>query len=133
MPIADNLESLGPLFQRANSLPEYIERVHSPNAGLAALKERQGAFGCSNSLVDQPATRVGRVRSLPGRTIPTEGPAGRVQKRQNVATSWNSVVTWAAARNVIKAILPISESTLRALLWDAISVGSSLLVLKNRS
>ena len=56
--------------------------------------------------------------------------SGKRCSRQKVATSWNSVVTWAAALNVIKALLPISESTLRALLWDAISVGSSLSVLK---
>ena len=84
MPTADNLESVGPLFQRADSPPEYIERVTFPNAGLAALEECQGAFGGSNSRVDQPARRVGRVRSLPGRTIPTERPAARAQKRQKV-------------------------------------------------
>ena len=50
--------------------------------------------------------------------------------RQKLETSWNSVVTWAAARDGLKLLLPMSESTLQALFWDAISLGCSHSVLK---
>ena len=49
--------------------------------------------------------------------------------RQKLAKSWNTVVTWVVARDDIQLLLPMSESTLQALLWDAISVGASLSVL----
>ena len=54
------------------------------------------------------------------------------QFRQHV--SWNTVVTWAAGRDSqdeIQLLLPMSESRLLALLWDAISVGASLQLLKD--
>ena len=53
---------------------------------------------------------------------------------QKLAISWNTVVTWAAGRDSqdeIQLLLPMSESRLLALLWDAISVGASLQLLKD--
>ena len=132
VPTVDNLEALRPLFLRANSLPTYIEQVFFSNAHLAALEECQGAWRpVVDDLVSQQQGGDESVAALAAQFRQHVQPLERKRStRQKLATSWNTVVTWAVARDCIQMLLPMSESTLQALLWDAISVGASLSVLK---
>jgi hypothetical protein len=44
--------------------------------------------------------------------------------------SWRTVLTWAAGRQSLGNILPMSPAVMRALLWESITIGASKSVLK---
>ena len=48
-----------------------------------------------------------------------------VQTRVKGWASWKVVLTWAAARDCLDKLLPMSLGTLRALVWEALAVGCS--------
>ena len=130
-PTVETLEALRPLFIRAQADPEYVSKVFFSDAGLLALEECQGAWRPVVDDLSEPTEEPETIETLSARFRKHVQPLERKRStRQKLETSWNTVVTWAAARDGITSLLPMQHSTLQAMLWDAISVGCSLPVLK---
>ncbi len=43
---------------------------------------------------------------------------------------WRTVLSWALSRRALPLVLPMSHETLKALLWDLLSLGCSLAIVK---
>ena len=131
MPTVESLDSLRIMFDRIGADAEYIARVFHSDSRLLALEECRGDW---RPVVDKLAQQDPGQESLDSLAAKFRNHVQPLERargtRQKLETSWNSVATWAAARDGLKLLLPMSESTLQALLWDAISLGCSLPVLK---
>ena len=128
LPTIDDLQIIRPLLER-QALD--VDRFLACDDRLMALEEAEGnwetAIGDLTAGVAEHETVDDLSRMFREHVRPLE----RARKtRRKHSTSWNSVVTWAIARGALPNILPMSDSTLEALLWDALSLGSSLPVLK---
>ena len=105
------------MFERLVTDAEYTARVFYSYSRLLALEECRGDW---RPVVDRLALQDPDQESIDSlaenfrkHVQPLERARGT---RQKLETSWNSVVTWAAARDGLKLLLPMSESTLQALL-----------------
>lgn len=128
LPTIDNLQILQPLLERSGL---DVDRYTSCDNRIMELEESEGnwlvAIGNLTSDSAEKETVADLSRLFRAHVRPLE----RAHKtRKKHSTSWNSVVTWAVARNALPEILPMNENTLEALLWDALSLGASLPVLK---
>ncbi len=50
--------------------------------------------------------------------------------RTKAMAGWRTVLTWAIAHGALASVLPMPAETLKALLWDLLSMGFSLAVVK---
>jgi len=128
LPTIDNLQILQPLLERSGL---DVHRYTPCDNRIMELEESEGnwlvAIGNLTSDSAEKETVADLSRLFRAHVRPLE----RAHKtRKKHSTSWNSVVTLAVARNALPEILPMNENTLEALLWDALSLGASLPVLK---
>ena len=70
VPTVDNLDALGPLFQKANSLPDCTERVFFARMGSHGFQGGQRDFYCHN--LDSCNSGCG-FKSQPARSLSSSG------------------------------------------------------------
>ena len=130
MPTVQSLEPLRLAFDRKGLDAQYISRVFFTDAGLLALEQSQGAW---RPVIDELAADEDAAESIDTLARKFQKHVKPLERardtRRKLDTMWHSVVTWAVARDGLALLLPMSESTLQALLWDALSMGCSLPVL----
>ena len=128
LPTIDNLRILQPLLER---LELDVEWYTACDDRLMELEESEGNWQAAIGNLAAENAENETVADLSRMFRDHVRPLERAHKtRKKHSTSWNSVVTWAVARSALQKILPMSDSTLEALLWDALSLGASLPVLK---
>ena len=131
LPTVELLDPLRVVFIRQQLPPAYVDRVFRSESGLVALEQCKGAWRPVLDSLVSSAPEDESLASLAAAFRSEVEPLSRVRDtRCKHETAWNAVVTWAVARDGADQLLPMSVDTLYALLWDALSVGGSLSVLK---
>ena len=131
LPTVELLDPLRVVFIRQQLPPAYVDRVFRSESGLMALEQCKGAWRPVLDSLVSSAPEDESLASLAAAFRAEVEPLSRVRDtRRKHETAWNAVVTWAVARDGADQLLPMTADTLYALLWDALSVGGSLSVLK---
>ena len=100
---------------------QFISLVFITNAGLLALEQCQGAW---RPVIDELAAADDEAESNDSLVKKFQKHVKPLERGlRKLDTMWHSLVTWAVARDGLALLLPVAETTLHALQWDALSNG----------
>ena len=97
-----------------------------------ALEKANGNWRPAMAALTSPAAAADTVASLTAEFLRHVRPMERGDRTRKAAwAGWRVVLSWAAARECFADILPMTEDTLYAFLWDALTMGASFSTLKS--
>jgi hypothetical protein len=96
------------------------------------LERANGAWKPAIATLSSTAVAAESISSLASEFIRHVRPMERGHGTRKAAwAAWRVVLCWAAAREGLASILPMTEDVLFAFLWDALTMGASFHVLKS--
>jgi len=102
------------------------------DAPQTALERANGDWRPAMAALAGPDPSVESIAFLAAEFVRHVQPMERGHRtRKSSWAGWRVVLSWAAAREAFRDILPMTEEVLHAFLWDALTMGSSFSVLKS--